>query len=139
MNGLWNLIDLMQDAVDTEPYDTRIAPWLNMNIARALFERILPKPVNNANDVTIIGVRRDAATLRAQLHQLFKRRDAALVVNRSVLRSPHRLCQCEELSDVAFHIKRIGKHQLHAAAQQIRQLGNPRTYERFAGRHRYRL
>ncbi|OPZ10040.1 MAG: hypothetical protein BWZ07_02873 [Alphaproteobacteria bacterium ADurb.BinA280] len=132
---LWNLVDLMQYAVDTEANNAGISTWFNVNITRALFKRVLPQPVNDADNVAVIGVRRCATGLHANLDQLFKRRDGTLVVRCLLLRTAHRLRQCEELGNVALDVERVGKHQFNPAAQQLRQLGNPRAHERLTGGH----
>ncbi|OQA32513.1 MAG: hypothetical protein BWY57_01875 [Betaproteobacteria bacterium ADurb.Bin341] len=51
-----NLVHLMQDAIDAETHDADFTARLDVDVGGALVKGILPKPVDNVNDVLVIGV-----------------------------------------------------------------------------------
>ena len=51
-----DLVDLVQHAVDAEAHDALLAPRLDVDVARALLEGVLPQPVDHAHDVRVVGV-----------------------------------------------------------------------------------
>jgi hypothetical protein len=65
----------MQDAVDAEANDADFAPRLDVNVAGTLFESVLPEPVDDIDDVLVIGV--ELAIGAAEFDQLLERRQVA--------------------------------------------------------------
>ena len=68
--GRRNLVDLVQHAVDAEAHDAELAPRLDVDVARALLEGVLPQPVDDAHDVRVVGV--ELLVRCAQLDQLLE-------------------------------------------------------------------
>ena len=73
VSTLRDLVDLMQHAVDAKADDTGIPSRLNVDVAGTLLKGVLPQPVDDADDVAVIGVGVCATRLRANLNQLFER------------------------------------------------------------------
>ena len=46
----------MQHAIDAEAHHPRIASRLDVDVGGALFERVLPQPIDDVDDVLIVGV-----------------------------------------------------------------------------------
>ena len=59
--GVGIAIDLVQHAVDAEAHVADVAPRLEVDVARALLERVLPQPVDDVDDVLVVGVELAAA------------------------------------------------------------------------------
>ena len=59
--GVRDLVDLVQHAVDAEAHDADVAPRLEVDVARALLERVLQQPVDDVDDVLVVGVELAAA------------------------------------------------------------------------------
>ena len=53
-----NLVRLVQHAVDPEADDAVFAARLEVDVARALFERVLPEPVDDVDDVPVVRIER---------------------------------------------------------------------------------
>ncbi len=51
------LVNVMQHAVDAKPHGALFAAWLDMNIAGALLKCVLEQPVDDIDDVRVVGVR----------------------------------------------------------------------------------
>ena len=82
-----DLVDLVQHAVDAKTHDAHFAPRLDVDVAGALLEGVLPEPVDDVDDVLVVGVellvgaaeldelleRRQAGTLAAELRRLLDR------------------------------------------------------------------
>src|SRR6266511_1785196 len=49
-------VDLMQHAVDAETHDPGVATRLDVDVGRALLERVLPQPVDDVYYVLIVGI-----------------------------------------------------------------------------------
>ena len=73
-----DLVDLVQHAVDAEAHDADVAPRLEVDVAGALVEGVLPQPVDDVDDVLVVGV--ELAVGLAQLDQLLEVADAAALV-----------------------------------------------------------
>ena len=65
-----DLIHLMQHAIDTKTNQPQITSRLNVNIAGALFKSVQPEPINDIDDMLIIGVELPVGA--TQLDQLLK-------------------------------------------------------------------
>jgi hypothetical protein len=46
----------MQHAVDAEAHQAHVAPRLDVDVAGALLEGVLPQPVDDVDDVAVVGV-----------------------------------------------------------------------------------
>ena len=124
----------MQHAVDAEAHVAGIAPRLEVDVARALLERVVEQPVADVDDVLVVGVELAAP---AQLHQLLEVGD--LAVGAFVFfagRAFDRLREIEELDDVVLDIERIGDHALDFEPQDLSELFLPVAHERLARRDR---
>ena len=67
--GVRNRVDLVQHAVDAEAHEADVAPRLDVDVGGALLERVLPEPVDDVDDVLVVGV--EVAVL-AELDQLLE-------------------------------------------------------------------
>jgi hypothetical protein len=69
-----DLVDLVQHAVDAEAHDALVAARLDVDVARALLERVLPQPVDHAHHVRVVGVELPRFPIRglAELDQLLE-------------------------------------------------------------------
>ena len=65
----------MQDAVDAETDHRQLAPRLDVNIRRALLEGILQEPVDDIDDVLVVGI--ELTVGAAEFNQLLERRQRA--------------------------------------------------------------
>ena len=61
----------MQYAIDTKTHDTDLTPRLDVNIAGSLIESILPEPVDDVDDMLVVGI--ELAITPPQLDLLLKR------------------------------------------------------------------
>ena len=64
------LIDVVQHAVDAKAHRALLAPGFDVDIAGALLERVLEQPVDDVDDVRVVGVRLLIAG--AEVEQLFE-------------------------------------------------------------------
>ena len=128
-----NRVDLVQDAVDAETHDAKVAPRLDVDVGSALLEGVLPQPVDDVDDVLVVGVEIAAVAELDQLLEIARQRDLA---PRRLLRLFHRPGEGEELADVAADVLRIGEDELDSAVQDLLELVGPRAHERLAGRDR---
>ncbi len=75
------LVDVVQHAVDTEAHGALLAARLDVDVAGALLEGVLEQPVDDGDDVRVVGVR--LLVGGAEVEQLFEVADAAdLLVRR---------------------------------------------------------
>jgi len=58
-------------AIDAEAHKSDIAPRFDMDVRSALLESVLPQPVDDRDDVLVVGI--ELLLGLAQLHQLFER------------------------------------------------------------------
>ena len=93
-----DLVHLMQHAVDAEADDAEVAPRLDVDVRGALVEGVLPQPIDDMDDVLVVGV--ELAVALAQLDQLLEARQPGrhLALGRRLL---DRLGEVEELDQVA--------------------------------------
>jgi hypothetical protein len=97
----------MQHAVDTEANDADFTPRLDVDVARALFERVLPEPIDDIDDVLVVGV--ELAIGPAEFDELLERRQvAALAAELGGLLDRAR--EIVELDQIARDIDRIGEN-----------------------------
>jgi hypothetical protein len=68
----------MEHAVDAKPHLAGVAPRLDMDVGRALLERVLPQPVDDVDDVAVISVDFALIAERNQLLGTARERDRAL-------------------------------------------------------------
>jgi hypothetical protein len=64
-----HLVDRVQHAVDAKADHALLAPRLQVDVAGALVEGVLPQPVHHLDHALVVGVE---LRLRAQLHQLLE-------------------------------------------------------------------
>src|SRR5512135_679149 len=134
-NGDRDLVHLVQHAVDAEAHDAGLAPRLDVDVARALLEGVLPEPVDYAHDMRVVRVKLLVAA--AQLDQLLEIRQARAADGVAV-GAFDRLRQVVELDLVALDVRGIGDHALDAKLQNGRELALPLAHVRLGGRdHRF--
>ncbi|MNF91695.1 hypothetical protein D3C84_743060 [compost metagenome] len=98
-----------------------------MDVAGALLVGVLEQPVDDVDDVRVVGVR--FLVGRAELEQLFEVADAAdLLVHRAG--AAHRLGQAVELQGELLDVHRVGHHPLDRALEHVGQVGFPALHER---------
>ena len=121
----------MQHAVDAEADDPDIPPRFNMNVRRPLIESVLPEPVNDVNDVLVVGVERPVGL--AQFNQLLEARNAGvgLTLLRRLL---DRFGEVEELNQITLDIRRAGHDATDVLAQDGRQFALPLAQIGLSGR-----
>src|SRR5690606_37499703 len=124
-----HLEDLVQHAIDAEAHAARLAPRLQVDVGGALLVGVLQQPVDDVDDVVVVGA--DLAHA-PQLDQLLEaRRLGALLA--AFLRPAHRAGDAVELHRVAVQVERVGDHQLDFLAQQPLHVGHPLGGQRLAG------
>jgi len=64
------LIDVVQHAVDAKAHRALLAPGFDVDVAGTLLERVLEQPVDDVDDVCVVGVRLLVAG--AEVEQLFE-------------------------------------------------------------------
>ncbi len=133
--GVGNRVDLLQHAVDAEAHQTDVAARLDVDVGRALLERVLPQPVDDVDDVAVVGV--EIAAL-AQFDQLLEIARERQLTGRDLLRLLHRPGEVVELAEVAPDVLRIGEDLLDLELQHLRQLVGPGADEGLAGGDRER-
>ena len=93
-----HLVDRVQHAVDAKADHALLAPRLQVDVAGALVEGVLPQPVDHLHHALVVGV--ELLVALAQLDQLLEAgRGRGLA---GLLRRAHRLGQREELGGVAW-------------------------------------
>src|SRR5690606_22485541 len=121
-DGRRQLIDVVQHAIDAEAHLTDFATRLDVNIAGALIEGVLPQPVDDIDDVLVVGVELPVAL--AEFDQLLEVRKF-----RALLRAAgcalHRFGEVVELDDVPVDVERIGKYALDVHAHHLREFALP--------------
>ena len=79
-----------------------VAPRLDVDVGCALLERVLPQPVDDVDDVLVVGVE---MAVPAELDQLLEIVGEREVAARALLRLLHRPREIEELADVAPDVR----------------------------------
>src|SRR5437762_7781216 len=125
----------MQNAVDPKAHEADIAPRLDVNDRRALFEGVLPQPIDDAHDMLIVGIK---MSMLAQLDQLFEIACEIEVALRRVLRALHRARQVVELAQIALDVLRIAEDELDVELENLLELLGEAPHERLAGGDRER-
>jgi hypothetical protein len=100
----------MQYAVDAKTNRTEITFWFKMNIGGTLLERVLPQPIDNIDDVLIVGIY--LAISQAKFDQLFEIIASCNVLAVELVRALDRFGQCKKLCSVLRNIERIGDDEL---------------------------
>ena len=127
---LGQLVDTVQYPVDAEPHFADIAPWLDMDIAGALLERVLQQPVDNIDDVLVVGI---GLLHRSQLQHLLEVGHPGTSVSPVGATGPvYRAGHGIKLGGVAGDEPGIGQHPAHALAQHVFQVALPGLDVRFA-------
>ena len=125
----------MQHAVDPKAHEADFAPRLDVNVRRALFEGVLPQPIDDAHDMLIVGIK---MSMFAQLDQLFEIACEIEVALRRVLRALHRARQVVELAQIALDVLRIAEDELDVELEDLLELLGEAPHERLAGGDRER-
>ncbi len=123
----------MQYAVDTETDHAHVALRFEVDVRGALIERVLPEPVDDVDDVLVVGI--ELAVAGAHFDQLLEIVAQRGVGGALVARALDRLGQREELRGVLLDIERVGDHQLDQAARDARNLFFPFEIERVRRGH----
>jgi len=126
-----DLVDLVQHPVDTEAHYAQLAPRLQMDVARALVERVLPQPVDNVDDVLVVGVELLAGP--AHLDQPFEVADPRSLVS-GLLRSLDGTRQVVELDLETRDVLGIGEDAPDVQPQDGLEFLFPLREVRLAGR-----
>ena len=121
----------MQHAVDAEADDAEVAARLDMDVTCALLESVLPQPVDDGDDMLVIGVERAIAA--PQFNQLFEIGRTGATDVATLGCAPHRLRQTVELDHVTRDIVRVGDDPTDRPAQNGRQLLFPLGHEGLGG------
>ncbi|MCY1414527.1 hypothetical protein D9M71_299800 [compost metagenome] len=116
----------MQHAVDAETHGALLAARLDVDVAGALLEGVLEQPVDDVDDVRVVGVRLLLAG--AELEQLLEVADAAdLLVHRAG--AADRLGQAVELEGELLDVDRVGDHALDRALEHMGEVALPALHE----------
>ena len=125
-----HLVDLVQHTVNAEARDAELAPRLEVDVARPLVECILQQPIDDVDDVRVVGL-----DLAAELDQLLEARHQW---RRSGLGSaPDLLRQLVELGRIACDVERIRNDALDLLLRDLLDLAFPSGLERLAGGDRH--
>jgi hypothetical protein len=106
-----HLVDGVQHAVDAKADHAHLAPRLEVDVAGALVEGVLPQPVDHLHHALVVGV--ELLVAAAQLHQLLEARQRGGLAGLGG--RAHRARQRVELGGVARNVERVGHHQLASA------------------------
>ncbi len=126
-----DLVDLVQHPVDAEAHDAQLPPRLDMDVAGPLLEGVLPEPVDDADDVLVVGV--ELAVGPAQLHELLEIRQARRRLVPRLHRLLHRAGEVVELHQVAVDVERVGDDAADLLAQDGLQLRLPLAHVGLGG------
>ena len=116
-----DLVDGVQNAVDAKADGAHVTARLQVDVAGALIERVLPQPIHHLHNTLVIGVQLTAGF--AEFNNLLKARRA-----RDFTRlggCTHGTRQGIELGREAPHIVGVGHHQAHAASHVAFDFGHP--------------
>ncbi|KFB72134.1 MAG: hypothetical protein AW09_002689 [Candidatus Accumulibacter phosphatis] len=122
----------MQDAVDPETHDADFASGLDMDVAGALVESILPEPVDNVDDMLVIGI--ELAIGTTEFYQLFERRQVAGRATElgSLLDRARKIV---ELDQITRDVDRVGDHPADFLLANRLDLLLPVPQKRLGRRH----
>ena len=124
------LIDLMQNPVDTEANDADVTARLQMDVAGALLKCIFEQPVHQCDDVLLIGIQ---ILVLAQLDQLLEVLHADGLPCPGLVGELHRIGQTVDFRQVMIDVERTGQHQLDLQIEDTLQLRHPIGNKRFGG------
>jgi hypothetical protein len=103
-----------------------------MNVAGTLLESVLPEPVDNIDNVLVIGV--ELAVGPAEFNQLLERRQVAGRATQ-LCGFLDRTRQIVELNQIARHVDRIGNHPPNFFLDDRLDLPFPVAQVGLSGRH----
>ncbi|MNS27337.1 hypothetical protein D3C72_592830 [compost metagenome] len=130
------LIDVVQHAVDAKAHRALFTPRLDVDIAGALLEGVLEQPVDDVDDVRIVGIRLLIAG--AEVEQLFEVAEVtALLIG--IAGAADRFGQAEELDAEALDIRRVGHHPFDRQLQYVGEIGLPAGDIRLGTGHGHRI
>ncbi len=118
-----DLVDLVHGAIDPETHVALLAARLDVDVAGALVEGVLQQPVDDADDVLVLGV--DRAGL-AEFDELLE----VLQIGRHLARrlqpgAVHRLADAVKLDQVILQLAGIGEHRLDRLVDDALELEHP--------------
>src|SRR5690606_22371428 len=96
-----HLEHLVQHAVDAEAHAAHVAARLQVDVGGALLVGVLQQPVDDVDDVVVVGIDVAGAT---QLDQLLEARRLAALLAAVLLRAAHRAGDAVELHRVAVQV-----------------------------------
>ncbi len=112
----------MQHPVDAKAHDALFAARLDVNITGTLLEGVLEQPVDDIDDVRVVGVRLLIAG--AELEQLFEVAHVAHFLLGGA-GTADRFGQPEKLHRHALDVCRVGDHTFDLQLEHVRQVGFP--------------
>ncbi|MCY1413868.1 hypothetical protein D9M71_293050 [compost metagenome] len=126
----------MQHAIDAKAHGTLLAARLDVDVAGALLEGVLEQPVDDVDDVRVVGVR--LLILRAEVEQLLEVANPAdlLLVARG---AADRARQAVELGGEALDVRWVGHHPQDRPLEHVGQVGFPAGDERLRAGDGHRL
>ena len=130
-----DLVDLVQHAVDAEAHVAGLAARLEVDVARARVEGVLQQPVDDVDDVLVVG---RELTTPAEIGQLLERARAAEAGELRTLLAAGLDAARErvELDEIALDVDRIRDHAAHRELQRACKIGFPFDDPGLAGRDR---
>jgi len=119
----------VQHAVDAKAYRALLATRLDVDIAGSLLKGVLEQPVDDVDDVRVVGVRFLIAG--AEVEKLLEIADAADFLI-GTTGAADRLGQAVELDGEALNVARVGHHALDRPLEHVGQVGFPAVHEGLA-------
>ncbi len=132
-DGGRQLVDVVQHAVDAEAHLAQVPARLQVDVTGALGKRVLQNPVDDIDDVLVVGVR----VALAHFQQLLEVGNAGQLLAAAAGGAGDRAAQVVELDAVAAQLLRVGEHHLQGAvAQHLLEMLLPVRFEGLiAGHH----
>ena len=116
------VINAVQHAINAQAHGPLLAPGFDMDIAGPLFERVLKQPVNDMDDMGIVGI--GFLIARAKVYQLLKVGQVGVFLIREC--SPgDGFGQTEQFRSESGNLKGVGKYPLDGAIEGLAQIGLP--------------
>ena len=126
----------MQHTVDAKTHRALFAARFDVDIAGALLEGVLEQPVDDVDDVRVVGVRLLIAG--AEVEQLFEIAEVA-ALRVGIAGAADRFGQAEELDAEALDVHRVGHHPFDRQLQHMGQVGFPAVDIGLCAGHGHRI
>jgi hypothetical protein len=107
----------VQHAVDAKAHEAHVAPRLDVDVGGALLERVLPQPVDDVDDVRVVGVE---VAVAAELDQLLEVAQREVALGRLPARASS-TGEVEELAHVPPDVLRVAEDELHLPLDHLRR------------------